>query len=263
MMDYKEYKNTIIDYLSENLTEVKKHEFESFLKMNPQYREEFDQMKSFWSIEESTPEPSTAMDVKFYTMLNSEENSKKNMSFLKRLETFLFGSLTKQLAYTLVILVSGFFIGKQMTGTSRVSEETIKYAQKETENVRSQLVLALLEQSSANKRLQAVNEVNKMGSVTETIIKALFSTLNNDTNVNVRLSAVEALGNYTEIPIVREGLIASISLQKAPLVQIALADLMVVLQEKKAVKSFKKLIEKEGVNESAKEKMKESIQQII
>ncbi|WP_299136221.1 HEAT repeat domain-containing protein [uncultured Tenacibaculum sp.] len=263
MMDYKEYKNTIIDYLSENLSEVKKHEFESFLKVNPQHREEFDQMKSFWSIEESTPEPSTAMDVKFYTMLNAEEQKKESVSLLKRIETFLLGSVTKQLAYTVVILVAGFFIGKQMTSSSGVSEDSIKYAQKETENVRSQLVLALLEQPSANKRLQAVNEANKLNEVTETIIKALFSTLNNDTNVNVRLSAVEALGNYTDIPIVREGLIASISLQKAPLVQIALADLMVILQEKKAVKSFKKLIEKEDVNESAKEKMKESIQQII
>ena len=98
------------------------------------------------------------------------------------------------------------------------------------------MVLTLLDQPSANKRLQAVNEVNKLSSVTKTITKALFSTLNNDTNVNVRLSAIEALANYTEIPEVREGLIASIMNQKSPMVQIALADLMVKLQEKKAVK---------------------------
>jgi hypothetical protein len=51
--------------------------------------------------------------------------------------------------------------------------------------------------------------------------------------------------------------------QKSPMVQIALADLMVKLQEKKAVNSFKKLIEEKDVNASAKQKMEESIQQII
>ena len=90
-----------------------------------------------------------------------------------------------------------------------------------------------------------------------------FSTLNNDENVNVRLSAVEALKKYTAIPLVREGLIKSIIHQDSPLVQMELADLMVVLQEKKAVKSFEKLIDKEDVNSSAKEKMKESIESII
>ena len=98
--------------------------------------------------------------------------------------------------------------------------------------------------------------MNKLSSVTKTITKALFSTLNSDTNVNVRLSAIEALANYTEISEVREGLIASIIHQKSPMVQIALADLMVKLQEKKAVKSFKKLIKEKDVNESANKKWK-------
>ena len=124
-------------------------------------------------------------------------------------------------------------------------------------------MLTLLDQPSANKRLQAVNEVGKLNKVTKTIITALFSTLNNDENVNVRLSAVDALKKYTEIPEVREGLVKSIINQNSPLVQMELADLMVVLQEKKAVKSFEKIIQEEDVNANVKEKMKESIQSII
>jgi hypothetical protein len=91
----------------------------------------------------------------------------------------------------------------------------------------------------------------------------LFSTLNYDDNVNVRLSAIEALKKYTHISLVREGLISSIANQTSPLVQMELADLMVVLQEKKAVKSFEKLINGKDVNTSAKQKMEESIQNII
>ncbi len=266
-MDYKEFQNTIIDFLSENLSEEKQQEFTQFLIDFPEHKPEFEETKIFWEgTSEEIPEPTSAMDVKFYTMLNAQKKTGEKVSLINRIENFFAGSFPKQLAYSLAILTIGFFFGKGLnssSGSEGSSEETIQVAKKETENVRSQLVLTLLEQPSASKRLQAVSEVNKLSSVTETIIKALFSTLNNDDNVNVRLSAVEALKNYTNIPLVREGLIASIVHQKSPLVQIELADLMVVLQEKKAVKSFEKLLKEEDVNESAKQKMEESIERII
>ena len=223
-MDYTEFKETITDYLSDNLSEEKRIEFETFLEENKVYQEEFEFSKTFWNqIDEDNISPSTTMDMNFYSMLKNEEEKLNKVSFLDKL----------------------------------------KIAQKETESVRSQLVLTLLDQPSANKRLQAVNEVSKLNKVTKTIITALFSTLNNDENVNVRLSAVDALKKYTDIPEVREGLIKSIINQNSPLVQMELADLMVVLQEKKAVKSFEKIIQEEDVNANVKEKMKESIQSII
>lgn len=262
-MRVEEFKELIIDYLSENLSDKKQQEFEQFLEENPNYKKEFDLTKSFYSVSDKIEKPTTAMDIKFYAMLNAEEKKLEKMSFIKKIEGFFIGSLPKQLAYTLVILIVGFFIGNGFKLDNNLSTEKVEVAKKETENVRSELVLTLLEQSSANKRLQAVSEVNKLNSVTEKILKALFSTLNKDENVNVRLSALEALKKYTDIPLVREGLISSISYQKSPMVQMELADLMVVLQEKKAVKSFKKLIKEDGINASAKEKMEESIQSII
>ena len=263
-MDYKEFENTIVDYLSENLSSEKRTEFELFLKKNPKFQKEFEATKLFWNVDsDEIPEPTSKMDMDFYSMLKAEEEKGNKVSVLTKIQNFFTIKPVKQLAYTVAILTIGFFIGNGIKTDEYQSEEKIKVAQKETENVRSQLVLTLLDQSSANKRLQAVNEVNKLNSVTEVVLKALFSTLNNDENVNVRLSAVEALKKYTKIPLVREGLVTSIIHQDSPLVQMELADLMVVLQEKKAVKSFKKLIDKEDVNTSAKEKMKESIQSII
>ncbi|MFY0631453.1 MAG: HEAT repeat domain-containing protein [Flavobacteriaceae bacterium] len=262
-MDYKEFKEAIVDYLSGNLAENNEQEFEQFLTENPQYKEEFEATKMFWNgVDEEIPEATAAMDVKFYTMLNAQEKATEKVSVLTRIEQFFIGSFPKQLAYTFAILAIGFFVGNRMDFGKETTKEVI-IAQQETEKVRSELVLTLLDQPSANQRLQAVNEVNKLNTVTETIIKALFSTLNNDENVNVRLSAIEALKNYTYMPIVREGLVASIVHQKFPMVQVELADLMAVLQEKKAVKSFEKLIKEEDVNTSAKEKMEESIQSIL
>lgn len=262
-MERKQFEELITDYITGNCSEQQIQEFELFLKNSPVANQEVEKMKLFLSGFDTEMETSSAMDMKFYSMLNAEEQKNSKVSFLEKLAMVFKARKTKQFAYTFAILTIGFLVGNTFNSTETAALETLDIAQSETEDVRSQLVLTLLDQPSANKRLQAVNEVNKLSSVTKTITQALFSTLNNDTNVNVRLSAIEALANYTEIPEVREGLIASIMNQKSPMVQIALADLMVKLQEKKAVKSFKKLIEEKDVNASAKQKMEESIQQII
>ena len=257
-MDYKEFQEQIVDYLSDNLNEEERQRFEECLKENPQYAEELEAAQFLWNgNEEDIPEPSLHMDAKFYSLLDSEIKEDQKTTWFQKFENFLFGNLPKQLAYTVVILAVGFFIGNNV-----ISGQKVEDAIAETQEVRSQLVLTLLDQPSASKRLQAVNEVTKLNEVTETIIKALFTTLNNDPNVNVRLSAMEALKNYITIPQVREGLIASIVNQKSPIVQIELANLMVDLQEKKAVQSFQKLINEEDVNTSAKQKMEESIREI-
>lgn len=262
-MERKQFEELITDYITGNCSEQRTQEFELFLKNNPASKQEVEEMKLFLNGFDEEAEVSSAMDMKFYSMLNTEEQKKNNVSLFDKLAIIFQAKFTKQLAYTFAILTVGFFVGNAFNFNENTNVQSLNVAQNETESVRSQLVLTLLDQPSANKRLQAVNEVNKLSSVTKTITRALFSTLNSDTNVNVRLSAIEALSNYTEIPEVREGLIGSIIHQKSPMVQIALADLMVKLQEKKAVKSFKKLIKEKDVNESAKLKMQESIQQII
>jgi len=262
-MERKQFEEFITDYITGNCSEQQTQEFELFLKNNPEANQEVEKVNQFLTSFNEEIEASSAMDMKFYSMLNAEEQKKNKVSFLDKLTTIFQAKQTKQLAYTFTVLTVGFFLGNTFDLNENTDVQLLNVAQVETENIRSQLVLTLLDQPSANKRLQAVNEVNKLSSVTKTITRALFSTLNSDTNVNVRLSAIEALSNYTEISEVREGLIASIIHQKSPMVQIALADLMVELQEKKAVKSFKKLINEKDVNESAKLKMQESIQQII
>jgi L-fucose mutarotase/ribose pyranase (RbsD/FucU family) len=264
-MDYKEFQEQKVDYLSGNLSDEEKHRFEDYLTKHPEHQEEFASAQFLWEGDRGEiPEPTSKMDTAFYTMLDSElkKEEKKSKSKLQKLESFFFGNTLKQLAYTLAILFLGFIVGNQFFTSDKNIEERVKVAQQETQEVRSQLVLTLLDQPSASKRLQAINEVAKMDGATEKILNALFSTLNNDSNVNVRLSAIESLKNYTEIPEVREGLVASIVNQKSPLVQVELADLMVALQEKKAVKSFKKLINEKDVHTSAKQKMEESIREI-
>ncbi|MEQ8532682.1 MAG: HEAT repeat domain-containing protein, partial [Imperialibacter sp.] len=85
-------------------------------------------------------------------------------------------------------------------------------------------------------------------------------TLNTDENVNVRMVTVEALARFGRYPEVRQALVSSISKQSSPMVQIALAEAMVALNEKGAVEALKGLLEKDDLNDIVRQKVQQSIE---
>ena len=92
---------------------------------------------------------------------------------------------------------------------------------------------------------------------------ALFTTLNEDPNVNVRLATLDALVKLAHDPKVREGLVRSIDLQDSPIMQSAIADVMVKLQEKSSVQYLQKLLGKKDLNQMVKINIEKSIQKLI
>jgi hypothetical protein len=95
------------------------------------------------------------------------------------------------------------------------------------------------------------------------VAEALLTTLNNDPNVNVRLVTLDALVRFARDPLVREGLIKSIAQQDSPLMQSAIADVMVKLQEKGSVQSLQELLRKKDINEMVRKKIEQSIHRLI
>jgi HEAT repeat protein len=64
-------------------------------------------------------------------------------------------------------------------------------------------------------------------------------------------------------PSVREGLVRSIENQESPIVQAAIADVMVKLNEKSSVEELKKLLGRKDLNEAVKINIEQSIQKLI
>ena len=109
------------------------------------------------------------------------------------------------------------------------------------------MMLALLENPSASERIRGVSYTSEIKHADKEVINALLSTLNNDPNVNVRLSTLDALAQMAAHPEVRAGLIQSIAQQDSPLLKSAIADVMLKLQEKRSVKSFKELLKQKNL----------------
>ncbi|MFP2994721.1 HEAT repeat domain-containing protein [Spongiivirga sp. MCCC 1A20706] len=255
-----EQKSMLLAYLMGELDKNQQEEIAQQIKSNNALSNEYEALISIWETTDNWKDeiPSEEMDNRFFAMLdNAVEQHKPKTSFIYQIESFLNTLFTKQLMYRLAFMVVGVGIGFWFTTNNAQSQSS------ELTTVRQDLVLTLLEQPAANKRLQAVSEVSRFKEVDEKLAKALLKTLNNDMNDNVRIAAVESLVQFADNPLVREGLIASIAHQTSPLVQISLANTMVLLQEKNAKGPLQQLLEKEETNEAVKDRIEKSIKQII
>jgi hypothetical protein len=91
----------------------------------------------------------------------------------------------------------------------------------------SQLVtLSLLKQDSASERLRGVSFGREASASDERVLGALLDTLGHDSDVNVRLAAVDALAPTVGRPPVRDQLLEEVARQPSPMVQIALIDVL-------------------------------------
>jgi HEAT repeat protein len=111
----------------------------------------------------------------------------------------------------------------------------------QVENLRQLVALSLLQEQSASARLRGVTYSYQISQPDQQVRQALLHAVNHDSNVNVRLSAVDALAKFTSDPEVRRALADSLPVQDSPLVQVALIDLLGQLNDPQAKAAIRKL----------------------
>jgi DNA polymerase III delta subunit len=77
------------------------------------------------------------------------------------------------------------------------------------------------------------------------------------------LATLDVLKLYSKDSKVRAKLIESITIQESPLVQMALAELMVSIQEKKSVDALNRVLQRDDTPKEVKSKIAESIEVLI
>lgn len=209
------------------------------------------------------PEPSERMKDNFYTLLASEQKKSDSPGFsLSGLfRDFDISVWMPRLAYALVFLLLGYIGGQAFSPAAGYRSE-IQTMAGEIRQVRQVMMLSLLDEPMAAERIKAINTSQYIDDPDEKIIDALLNALNNDPNENVRLAAVDALLMFSGDDKVRNGLMESIPQQQSPMMQIALADGMAAIDEKDAIPYFLQLLENEQLNESARNKINQTIHKL-
>jgi hypothetical protein len=141
-----------------------------------------------------------------------------------------------QAALACALLVAGVFLGRYVGVSPDVAQ-----LKGQVENLRQLVTLSLLQEQSPSSRLQGVTYSYQMARPDAQVEQALLYAVNHDSNVNVRLSAVDALEKFAANPQIRRALADAVPVQDSPLVQIALMDLLVQLNDKEAAPALRKL----------------------
>jgi hypothetical protein len=208
------------------------------------------------------PEPSGTMDAKFRLLLREEKKRilvSEPVSESKRLAHPV-SYYVMRIAAGIALFLSGWFTSSVTDlGNNR---DQLTSLGNEVYMLRETLVLAMVQQNSPVERIKAVQMASQF-EADDRIIESLIRMLGNDDNDNVRLMALEALVKYADKPEVREKLISTISMQSSPMVQLRLAELMRIMQEKRSVPEFQKVLLDVHLNYTVRSKIDETVRLLI
>ncbi len=268
-------KRELTRWINNQMDAAERAAFETHLAQCAECRVELETDQQVWDMmgEITTPEPSASLRPRFYAMLDTYKESQQQWKspFADIRDMFRqFWSVQPgfRLVYSVLLVIAGLALGyllnHQTTGVNNKQE--IAELSSQVSEMKEMMMLSLLENPSASERIRGVSytsEIDGSGSNKE-VVDALLATLNSDPNVNVRLMTLEALTTLApKSPAVREGLVHSIMQQESPLVQSALADVMLKLQERRAVQSFRKLLLQKSLNNFVRSKIEQTITGLI
>ncbi|GAB2518646.1 zf-HC2 domain-containing protein [Spirosoma aerophilum] len=264
----------LADWLRNQLPDAERARLENHLAQCPACGAEAESTKQLWQMMDNlpTPEPSETARIRFQAMLDTYTDTVQTQQrstfdgLLNKLRSFLAPQFAVRLAYSVALLMvgvaAGYWFRNSSTSTVAIQQQQIDTLSNQVQDMRQMMMLSLLENPAASERLRAVSYTEDISNVDNKVVDALLTTLNNDDNVNVRLVTLEALAKLADNATVREGLVQSITRQESPLVQSALADVMVKLQEKRSIKPLRQLLHDDNLNHLVKGKIEQSIKDL-
>lgn len=254
----------LIDFIENQLPDQKQQEVETHLASCRECRRAEKETRALLNEMSQVPQKQAPTHVAkaFESLLAQEKqiareqqlktkNAKNQTISVKRLIPL---PLMRAAAAILLVGLSIFAGMKiQQWRSPRANAEEIIALQNQMQDVKYMIMTSMLEKKSPSERIKAVNYLEKKFDKPDPkLIDALFQTLNTDPNVNVRLAAAYSLKKFATYAPVRQRLVAALSTQTKPMIQIVLINMMVEFEEKKAVQPMQEILENENTMDEVK-----------
>jgi anti-sigma factor RsiW len=244
-MEKEKLETLLIDYIDGKLNDTERYDVEQLLVADAEAFKTYEQLKEVIHAMQASArmEPTSRLKRGFEQMLREEEIQ------LRKGRVVFFQPSFYRIAAAIAFVVLGGAVAFIIARQNRQSEQL------------KQTLMAMLDnQNSASQRvLGATVAYNDVERADDEIVNALVNAMNEDPNTNVRLAAMEALGKFRDQPHVRKALVASLTTQKDPVVQIALIRLMVEMKEKDITKALEKISTDEGAIQAVKDEAQAGI----
>ncbi|HEY6347219.1 MAG TPA: zf-HC2 domain-containing protein [Bryobacteraceae bacterium] len=261
-MTCEESKRLFVDYWSQSLTDAEEIELEAHLAGCRECRAEADRLEVLWRdlARIPTEEPGAGLRARFYEMLRGAgAGSAPAPSAGRRWWRAVPSSPALwRVAAGLALLGIGAAIGYAV----RSNGTEIAQLRGEVSTMRQLVALSLLQQQSASERLRGVSWAYRVEPSDSEVLTALLDAVNRDPNVNVRLAAVDALHAFAANSLARQRVLESLENQTAPIVQVAIIDLLVDLKEGKAGPELRKLTENASIDNGVRQRAQWALERL-
>jgi hypothetical protein len=221
--------------------------------------------------------PSPRLRANFYALLEEEKNSAASVTAAttRRHRASVWRWILSPIA-ACALLAVGFFAGQRnapvattapivaSTASPDATNQKIADLQKQVDSMTQLVGYSLLKQQQqpAGERLQGILATHDLKDPNDKIITQLISALALDPSTNVRLSALEALYQHADKDVVRAGVLASLTREQSPLVQVSMIDFLVAARDREAAPTLQELSRTEKVDRSVRDAAKRALVQL-
>jgi hypothetical protein len=258
-MKCEDVEQAMIDYLDNTLDKAHRDEVEKHLETCERCLDELKDFQQILQTVDSTQmeQPDETLRINFYHMLHGEVNKQAFQGQKQTLSPVPIhrSSPGLKIAAAIALLLAGTFIGLTVHFVLNRQHEGEQVASLKTEmqSMKELMMLNMLKQESPSQRIQAVNYTDDIQAPDVKVLDALTETLNHDRNINVRMAAAYSLAKYADRKSVRDSLVASLSQQTEPIIQIVLMNILVEKKESSAIKPIQKIMSDEKAMKEVKE----------
>jgi hypothetical protein len=259
------YDDRMLEYVTEDISPERKRELERILTERGFDPEELEELRNIYRRlgELPLPEPGESMTGRFYQMLEAEksrlgEQRSGSTGPAAGLSGWSMRTLWPRLAYAALFILIGWTASYWISPGSRY-EQKLRYMTGEMTEMKKMMMFSMLNRSSPSERLQAVQYLRDLIPGDDQVLTAMLGVFERDPNVNVRLATLDALAGNAKDDRVRRHLIHGILQQDAPIVQLALVDVMVSMGESGAIEPLRHMLEKEDLNMNVRNRITEGL----
>src|SRR4051812_32569150 len=268
-MNCQRVQDNFIDYQDGSLPPDESAQLRAHLASCPTCQREWAALQEMTTKLDALPEaePSARLRENFYAMLETHQREADAPSPFalarSRIDRFFAALLPSQPAlqfgFAAALLVLGLFVGQRFLAKPAITppDDSAKAelaALRAQVNSMGQLVTySLLQQQSTSERMRTVLATMDLKSPDRKVLTDLVGSLAFDPSINVRLSAVEALAQHSDDSIVRAGVLSALPKETAPLVQVAMIELLATSRDPSAKPVFEKLSRDEALDRNVRE----------
>lgn len=199
--------------------------------------------------------PPARLSLDFAQMIENEKQSKSKRMIVNN-KKWWYSSVWLKIAAAIILFAGGFGVGKI---TVNNSEKQMVEMHQNINEMKQMMLLTMLNKQSPSERIKAVSLTNEIETPDNDVVNALCNTLLIDQNANVRMATIKALARFHQNEKIRKTLVKALQSEENPMIQIELINLLVTINEHKAVKPMKDIINEKDTEDIVKQIAEEGL----